>query len=131
MNTTVFLLLRLAIAISMLGHGLVRVPKLQVFSQWMMASFEKSMLPKVLTLPFSYILPIAELIIGVLLLTGLFTRTVSVIGAVVMLMLIFGTAMIEHWDAIPVQMIHLLFFAALIQFAQSNTWALDNLLTRN
>ncbi|MDQ0110420.1 thiosulfate dehydrogenase [quinone] large subunit [Chitinophaga terrae (ex Kim and Jung 2007)] len=131
MNITVFLLLRLAVATSMLGHGLVRIPKIKVFSQWMIGAFEKSMLPKALILPFSYGLPVAELIIGLLLLTGLGTRMVSVAGATVMLMLIFGSAMIENWEAIPSQMIHLLFFAAIIQFIQYNGWALDNLLTRN
>jgi len=97
----------------------------------MIGAFEKSMLPKALILPFSYGLPVAELIIGLLLLTGLGTRMVSVAGATVMLMLIFGSAMIENWEAIPSQMIHLLFFAAIIQFIQYNGWALDNLLTRN
>jgi thiosulfate dehydrogenase [quinone] large subunit len=126
MNTFTFLILRLAIAVSMFGHGLVRLPKLRTFSQWMVGSFEKSMLPKSLVLPFSYILPIAELIIGLLLLAGLFTKPAAFGGAVVMLVLLFGTAMIENWDAIPSQLLHLLFFAILLQFMANNGYALDN-----
>jgi thiosulfate dehydrogenase [quinone] large subunit len=127
MNTTTFLLLRLGIAISMFGHGLIRLPKLSTFSQWMVSSFEKSILPKALVIPFSYALPIAELTVGLLLLSGLFTKPALLFGSVVMLALLFGTAMIENWEAIPSQLLHLLFFAVLLQFIESNYWALDNL----
>ncbi|MGE8244199.1 MAG: DoxX family membrane protein [Sphingobacterium sp.] len=127
MDTTVFLLLRLGIAISMFGHGLVRLPKLNTFSQWMIASFEKSLLPKAMVLPFSYVLPVAESTVGLCLLIGLFTKPALIMGAGVLLILLFGTAMIENWEAIPSQLLHLAFFALLLQFIQSNSWALDKL----
>ena len=125
MNTYAFLILRLAIAFSMFGHGLVRLPKLRTFSEWMVGSFENTMLPKSLILPFSYVLPIAEFTIGLLLLTGLFTKPAAFAGAVVMLILLFGTAMIENWEAIPSQLLHLIFFAVLLQFMNNNSYALD------
>lgn len=127
MNTTVFVLLRLAIAASMFGHGLVRLPKLNAFSQWMTGTFEKSMLPQAMVQPFSYLLPLAEFAVGLLLLLGLFTKPALIAGGLVMVMLIFGTAMIENWEALPSQLIHAAFFALLLQFSQSNQWALDNL----
>ncbi|WP_348825020.1 DoxX family membrane protein [Flavobacterium aestuarii] len=130
MNTTSFLVLRLGIAISMFGHGLVRLPKLAAFSQWMAGSFEKSILPKLVVTPFSYALPVAELGIGLLLLTGLFTRPALLLCSIVMLALLFGTAMIENWEAIPSQLLHLLFCAVLLQFIESNSWALDNLFEK-
>lgn len=130
METTSFLLLRLAIAISMFGHGLVRLPKLTTFSNWMVGSFEKSMLPKILVTPFSYILPIAEFTIGLLLLFGLFTKPSLVAGGIVMLALLFGTAMIENWEAVPSQLIHIAFFALLLQFIDSNSWAIDLLIKK-
>lgn len=120
-----YLVLRLGIGISFFGHGLVRLPKLAGFSDWMMGKFENSMVPDALVLPFSYVLPIAELIIGLLILLGLFTRWTLAAGAVVTLMLMFGTTMIESWDALPSQMIHLLFFAVLIQYIGSNRYSLD------
>lgn len=125
MNKTSFLLLRLGIGTSMFGHGLVRLPKLNGFSHWMVNSFEKSFLPQSLVLPFSYMLPVAEFLTGLLLLVGLFTRQALIAGAAIMILLLFGTTMIESWDAIPTQLLHLIFFAVLLQFAQSNTWALD------
>ena len=130
MNTTTFLLLRLAIAASVLGHGLVRLPKLSAFSNWMVNSFEKSMLPKILIVPFSYVLPLAEFLVGILLFTGLFTRPALMVGAIIMIVLIFGTAMIENWEALPSQLIHVAFYAVLLQFSQFNYWALDNLFKK-
>ena len=125
MNTTVFLLLRLGIATSLFGHGLVRLPKLNTFSQWMTTCFEKSLLPNVMITPFSYVLPMVEFTVGLLLLIGLFTKPALIIGACIMLVLLFGTAMIENWEAVPSQLLHLAFFALLLQFIQSNSWALD------
>ena len=126
MNTTSFLIIRLAVAASMLGHGLVRLPKLHGFSNWMVGSFEKSMLPPVLVTPFSYILPIAEFVIGLLLVIGLFTRVSLIAGGFTMVILIFGSAMVENWEAMPSQFIHAAFFAVLLSFLQYNTYAVDD-----
>lgn len=130
METTSFLLLRLAVAISMFGHGLVRLPKLTIFSNWMIGSFENSMLPKFIVTPFSYILPIAEFTIGLLLLLGLFTKPALIAGGFVMLVLLFGTSLIENWEAIPSQLIHVAFFALLLQFIDYNSWAVDILIKK-
>ncbi|MDI9874910.1 MULTISPECIES: DoxX family membrane protein [Bacteroidota] len=128
MNTTSFLLLRLGIGISMFGHGLVRLPKLAGFSKWMVTSFEKSLLPSAIVTPFSYALPILEFGIGTLLILGLLTKQALLAGSIVMLLLLLGTTLIENWEALPSQLIHLVFFAILIQFISSNTWSLDYFL---
>ncbi|OXA73243.1 DoxX family protein [Flavobacterium aquidurense] len=130
METTSFLLLRLAVAISMFGHGLVRLPKLTAFSNWMIGSFENSMLPKVIVIPFSYILPIAEFVIGLLLILGLFTKPSLIAGGFVLLVLLFGTSMIENWEAIPSQLIHIAFFALLLHFIDYNSWTIDTLIKK-
>jgi thiosulfate dehydrogenase [quinone] large subunit len=127
MNTYSFLLLRLAIAASMLGHGLVRLPKLQAFSGWMVGNFKNAMLPEFLVRPFSYALPIAEFTLGILLVLGLFTKPALIAGAAVMITLIFGTCMIENWEALPSQLIHVAFFALLLHYIHDNTYALDGL----
>jgi thiosulfate dehydrogenase [quinone] large subunit len=125
--TKSYLLSRLAIGASMFGHGLVRLPKLPVFSNWMVGLFQahKSILPSAVVTPFSYILPIAEFVIGLLLLIGLFTEKALIAGAIVMILLIFGSTTIEEWDAIPSQLIHVVFFALLLIFIENNSYALD------
>lgn len=128
MNTSTFLLLRLAAGVSLLGHGLVRLPKLSGFSAWMVSTFEKSMIPTTLVTPFSYVLPVAEFITGLLLVTGLFTRSALVAGSLIMILLIFGTCMIENWEALPSQLIHVALLATLLSFISSNSFAIDKLI---
>ncbi|MBS7564844.1 DoxX family protein [Mucilaginibacter sp. Bleaf8] len=130
MNTLPYLLLRLAVGVSLFGHGLVRLPKLAAFSHWMVASFEKSILPQALVTPFSYVLPVAEFTIGLLLIIGLFTRAALIAGSLVMMALTFGCCMIENWEAIPSQLLHAAILVVLLQFVESNTRSIDQLMAK-
>lgn len=128
MNQISYLIIRLSVAISLFGHGLVRLPKLESFSEGMLKEFEHSMLPSVLVMPLSYGIPIAEFVFGLLLLIGLFTRFSAIGSAVLMLLLMFGTCMVENFGALPSQFLHAGFCAILIHFIQSNSYALDKLI---
>lgn len=131
MTDVSFLLLRLGIGLSFFGHGLVRMPKLDKFASWMQSLYADSLLPVAWVQPFSFALPFIELGIGILLIVGLFTRASLIAGGVTMLMLIFGSTMIESWDALPSQLIHLAYFAVLIQPATLyNAYSIDNLRNR-
>lgn len=126
MNTYSYLILRLSVGMSMLGHGFVRIFKLKAFSDGMVSNFEESMLPEIIVLPFSYVLPFAELIVGILLIIGLWTRKALVTGGFIMVILIFGSSMIENWGAIPSQLIHSAFFALLLHYLGDNTLSIDS-----
>lgn len=128
MKPIAYLLTRLGIATSMLGHGLVRLPKLQQFSEKMVQQFSETILPEPLVYATGYLISIGELIVGVLLVIGLFTRLAAIGGALLMLLLIFGCTLIENWGALPSQMIHLGFFIVVIQFLVSNYYSVDNKL---
>jgi thiosulfate dehydrogenase [quinone] large subunit len=127
MNKISFLLFRVGIAMSLLGHGIARLPKLEAFSVWMSANFKTSFLPKELVVSFSYLLPFAEFTLGLLLLIGLFTKPAAAAAAVLMIILVFGASVSENWEAIPSQLIHLAFFTVVLQFIKSNCWAMDEL----
>ncbi|WP_154854201.1 DoxX family protein [Cyclobacterium xiamenense] len=125
MKPVSFVFIRLGIGISMLGHGLVRIPKLSAFSAGMVGNFSESILPELLVTPFSLVLPFLELMLGLALILGWKTRIAGISGALLMLLLMFGTSMIENWSALPSQMIHLLFFVLVYEFNEVNTFSLD------
>lgn len=115
---TTFFFLRLPIAISLAGHGLVRLPKLEGFSAWMVKQMEPSILPTSLIIPFSYILPIAEAIIGLLLLIGFKINYSLYAGLILMSILIFGSCSIENWGAIEAQLLHSFYLFGLLWFKE-------------
>lgn len=125
-----YLLGRLAIGLSFFGHGLVRLPKLAGFSNWMAGQFSKSFLPETLIITFSYILPFAEFIAGLLIILGLFTRQGLSLAGLVMLALIFGTTMIENWEALPSQLIHIAFLSWLLDYLPHNSYAVDKIIKK-
>ncbi|GAL87254.1 DoxX family protein [Sporocytophaga myxococcoides] len=114
----------------MFGHGLVRFPKLSSFSSWMVTGFEKSILPQALVVSFSYALPFIEFGVGFLLIIGLFTEVALISGTAVMILLIFGSSLIESWEAIPSQLIHVMIFVWLLQFKGGNGISADQLFFR-
>lgn len=130
MKTNAYLITRLAVGASIFGHGLVRLPKLAAFARGTVESFEKSVLPAAVVLPFGYFIAIAEFVIGLLVLLGLFTRQASLAGGLLMVLLITGTSLIENWGAIPSQLLHAAFFIVLLQFEESNSLAADKLLKK-
>ncbi|MFC5872752.1 thiosulfate dehydrogenase [quinone] large subunit [Chryseobacterium arachidis] len=113
---TAFFFLRLPVAVSLFGHGLVRLPKLQTFSEWMLTTMEKSAIPSVLIVPFSYILPIAEAILGILLLINFKTKYTLYVSLALMSILIFGSCSIENWSAIESQLLHSFYLLGLFWF---------------
>lgn len=113
---TAFFFLRLPIAVSLIGHGLVRLPKLQAFSGWMVTEMQKSFIPDALIVPFSYILPFTEAIIGILLLINFKTKYTLYSALVLMSILILGSCSIENWSAIEAQLLHSFYLFGLFFF---------------
>ena len=125
-----YLMARLPIAVSALGHGIDRIPKIQVFSDHLVSQFSKSILPIKLVSLFSMTLPFIELGIGILLILGLFTRFACIVGLITMLALIFGSCLLEQWDNVLSQMLYGLYFVMLYYYAFYNRYSFDRLLGR-
>ncbi|WP_242009061.1 DoxX family protein [Robertkochia solimangrovi] len=114
MKKTTFFFLRLPMALSLLGHGLIRLPKLQGFSTWMADFMQASYLPEFLITIFSYSVPFIELITGLLLLAGIFTRVTLYLSLTLMALFIFGNTTIENWEAITSELLHAAYLGGLL-----------------
>ncbi|HMR20053.1 MAG TPA: DoxX family protein [Sphingobacterium sp.] len=118
---TSFLFLRLPMAISLLGHGLVRLPKLTTFAEGMVSSMEVSMLPAVLIRPFGYVLPIVEALLGLTLLMGFQIRYTLYASLALMSILVLGSSSVENWGAVQAQLVHAIYLFGLLWYYEKYT----------
>ncbi|MCS4305482.1 DoxX family protein [Chryseobacterium sp. BIGb0232] len=124
-KNTAYLFLRLSMGINFLGHGLVRLTKLQDFADGMAKGFEKSWLPQLFVQTFSTALPFLEFSIGLLLILGFKMRIASMAGASLIILLLFGSSTVENWEAMGIQMIYAGLFYILISRMDDNYLCAD------
>lgn len=124
-NQLAFFLARITIGINLLVHGLVRLPKLSTFATGMAKGFENSHLPEFIVLPFGYILPFIETLLGTLLVLGFKTKYAAAAGFLLIAILILGSGLKEDWGAVGTQMVYAIFFFLLIKNLDHNRIALD------
>ncbi len=118
-------LLRLALGLNLLVHGLVRVPALGKFADGLARDFSATVVPAPLAHVFALCLPLAEAAIGLLVILGLWQRMVLSAGTLLMIALVFGTALQQHWDILTQQMVYVLLYAALLATRSWDRWSLD------
>jgi thiosulfate dehydrogenase [quinone] large subunit len=128
-----FTTLRLALGINELLHGVTRIfmgAGLGAFVTMTQTQFENTPLPVWQVRAFATVVPISELIIGVLLLAGLWTRWALVFAAVLMLGIIFGTAMRGDWQIVFLQMFYSLLYSVMLMWRRYDVWSVDAMMSR-
>lgn len=126
-----YALLRIALGINFLGHGLFRLLSgTGAFAHGMAEHMTKSPLPASLVLAFGYAIPTIELLLGVALILGLLTRPALALGALFMMVLTFGVTANQQWDVAGQQLLYSFIFFVLLFLAEHNSMALDTLLAR-
>ncbi|HEY0263661.1 MAG TPA: DoxX family protein [Granulicella sp.] len=110
-----YVLLRVALGVDFLGHGGVRLMHgSATFAQWMVKTMSTTPLPEAFVYSFGLVLPTIEAILGVLLLAGIATRWVATIGSLLILALMFGTALRQDWQGVALQLFYSLLFSILL-----------------
>ena len=95
-----------------------------------MKQFAATFLPAPLVYITGFGIAIGEAIIGTFLFLGLFCRPTLVIGTLLMLLLIFGSALIQQWEIVSIQMIYVAFYAGLLATVRFDRFSLDGLRRR-
>ena len=85
-------------------------------------------LPSVLLTPFAYILPFAEVAIGLLLLLGLLNVFGLILGGILMIALTFGMVLQGQAATVANNVLYSVVFFLLLWFADYNRFSLDRLL---
>ena len=109
-------LLRISFGINFLFHGLVRLPNLDGFVTGMQNTFQDTLLPDFLVTPLAYIIPFAEIIIGLFLLVNKFTRQTLVATFTLMNILVIGSSFAQKWELVSLQATYIGFLFLLLYF---------------
>lgn len=123
--------LRLAMGINFFGHGFFRILSgVGAFANGMAETMTKGPLPHALSLGYGYCIPWIELLLGALLLLGLFSRFALTAGALFIVTLTFGTASVQNWQGAGGQLLYSFVFFFLLWHVEANTLSLDGILHR-
>jgi thiosulfate dehydrogenase [quinone] large subunit len=87
-------------------------------------------LPAFLVMPFSYTLPFAELILGALIVFGLFTRLGLVLTGLLLAALTFGTVMLADFGTVAHNTQYALVNFVLLWLVDLNRYSLDSIFRR-
>ena len=125
-----YLVLRFTLGLSILMHGLVRLPHLQAFADGLVKMFGDTPLPAMLVRPFGFGLVFVETAVGLLVLLGLWTQEALLVGSAAMAALIFGSALRSEWDTVAIQLLYAAIYAGLLAAREYNAYSLDAVLWR-
>lgn len=121
---------RIMLGINLFFHGFMRV--LSGLSEWeaqLSLSFVDTFLPMPLVHIALFAIPIVEIIVGGLLIVGLFTSWALIGSVSLMVVLLFGHATRQTWPQTHIVMPWGIYFWVMLVLENHNWLALDNLRT--
>jgi thiosulfate dehydrogenase (quinone) large subunit len=121
---------RLALGLNIAMHGYTRLPNINGFASALVKQFAKTILPAQLIYVTAYGIAIGEALIGTCLFFGVLLRPVLVLGTLLMLLLLFGSTLIQQWEIASVQMIYVAFYVGLLVTLPCDRFSLDALRPR-
>lgn len=123
-----YFFLRAMIGGMLFSHGFMRfLTGLTAWEAPMAETFEGTYLPMSLVHGALYLIPLAELVIGVLTLLGLFTRWALLAGILLFCVLLYGHMVRQSWGTGHVIIHYGVYYWLLFVFQKYNWLALDNL----
>lgn len=125
-----YFVFRITLGVNILTHGLMKIPHSKEFADNLVNQFQSFFIPKMVVSSFGYLLTPLEIVIGLLLLIGLWTRTAAIAGGLLMAILIFGTSLKQDWNVVGIQMIYALTYFFIMLYMQYNRLSLDHLFWR-
>ncbi len=115
------LLLRFVTGVNYLMHGAVRVfGDYSGFANAMADDFSGTFLPAFSVRLLGYAIPVAELIIGVILIVGYQLRLGLIAAFLLMAVLIFGMSLLQQWGVVGTQMIYVLALFLILYFHEED-----------
>lgn len=115
------LLLRSVTGINFLMHGAVRVfGDYSGFADGMANNFSVTFLPAFSVRLLGYAIPIVELLIGLILITGFQLKIGLIVSFLLMATLIFGMCLLQEWGVVGSQMIYVICLFLILYFQEDD-----------
>jgi thiosulfate dehydrogenase [quinone] large subunit len=114
------------LGIDLLVHGGIRIwngPS--KFVTWMAGQFAGTPLPRGLAVAFGWPLPFLELVLGILLAIGLFTRGTLTVAFLLIAALVFGSSVRQDWPTVGVQLVYALTYFVLLTHVDRDELSVD------
>jgi thiosulfate dehydrogenase [quinone] large subunit len=128
---TAYALLRVTLGANIAMHGLSRlIAGSAEFASKLVTQFAHAPLPPSLVSLFGRNLPWLEGFFGLILIIGLRTRAALIGGALLIVVLTFGSSLIQDWQAAATQLLYAAVYAALLFLLRFNGWSIDALIER-
>lgn len=126
-----YTLLRIIVGVNYFNHGFTRIASIPNFVQSMVEQFQDTFIPGFLVAINAALVPPVELIVGLLITIGLFTRAALVACLILMLVLMYGVTLLQNWSTASSQLIYDVILALLLAGVGYNSISVDRWLSRN
>ena len=125
-GTMAYALLRAVAGTNLLMHGASRlIAGKAIFATHLAEQFARSPLPQWSVHGFGIVLPGVEGLLGLLLLIGWKTRWALIGASLLMMVLTFGSSLVQDWNAAGAQLMYALVFSLLLFLRRYNGWSID------
>jgi thiosulfate dehydrogenase (quinone) large subunit len=124
--------LRITLGLNIALHGITRIfiGGVTQFVNATLTQFQNTPLLAWQVRAFATVVPYAELLLGVLLFAGLWTRWALSAGSLLMMALILGTALRSEWNILFLQMFYSFLYFVLLMCRQYDSFSVDGLLRK-
>ena len=123
-----YTLLRIVVGINYFNHGATRIFNIPGFIDSMVDTMQGSWIPEFLVRINAALVPPVELIVGALLIIGLFTRGALIACFILMAVLMYGITIIQNWDGAGSQLIYNIVLFILLAGLSFNRISVDGWL---
>jgi thiosulfate dehydrogenase (quinone) large subunit len=127
-----YALLRIVVGANLMMHGISRmIAGTGEFAAKLVMQFAHAPLPAWSVWAFGLVLPAIEGGLGLLLLIGLRTRAVLIAAMLLIMVLTFGSSLLQDWSAAGIQLTYAAIYAALLFLRRYNSRSADAWMARH
>lgn len=121
-----YVLLRVLIGVNYFNHGFTRIFDIPGFVEQIVQQLEESYFPEFLVRINAYLVPPVELIVGILITLGLFTRGALIATFILMIILKLGVTSVQNWGAAQSMLVYSIVLFILLAGASFNHYSIDH-----